>query len=380
MEIPILFVTGMQRSGTTLLEKLLSNHPRLSLLSQPFPLLFVETKRDFLRRFSAAEEPHPLGPLFLEVRYHLAEFGAYLGQWRTEPGALQVLFARMADYSGQYTRFDRAELDPLLDRLTPGDFMATVGQLYRGLSRKPEAAFFGGKETLCEEFLPYLLDRGGRCLMIVRDPRDVLASLDHGRGERYGGRRKPTLFNVRNWRKSIAFALHLESHPGFTWVRYEDLVARPLEVLQEIAGVLGLEPFAEDAFAQGIRDQEGLLWTGNSSHRPLDGITAQEVGTHCNLLPAAVVRYIEAACYPELSLLGYPVSIGREQVQKTLEAFEEPHKIMREEMRSYTDRVIRASEELRRYEALFKPPDSEAHLLFLFEEVQQVLAEAVAEP
>jgi Sulfotransferase family len=43
-----LFVTGMQRSGTTLLEKLLHAHPELSVLSQPFPLLFVEVKRAFL--------------------------------------------------------------------------------------------------------------------------------------------------------------------------------------------------------------------------------------------------------------------------------------------------------------------------------------------
>ena len=46
-----LFVTGMERSGTTLLDRLLASQRHLSMLSQPFPLLFVETKRAFLPCF-----------------------------------------------------------------------------------------------------------------------------------------------------------------------------------------------------------------------------------------------------------------------------------------------------------------------------------------
>jgi hypothetical protein len=94
-----------------------------------------------------------------------------------------------------------------------------------------DAAYVGGKETLWEEMLPFLLERGAAGVIILRDPRDVLASLNHGRGAEYGGRLKPTLFNIRNWRKSAAFALHLERHPRFLWLRYEDLVTRPREVL-----------------------------------------------------------------------------------------------------------------------------------------------------
>jgi hypothetical protein len=45
-----LFITGMGRSGTTLLEKLVALHPEASVLSQPLPLLYIAVKREFLRR------------------------------------------------------------------------------------------------------------------------------------------------------------------------------------------------------------------------------------------------------------------------------------------------------------------------------------------
>ena len=209
------FVTGMQRSGTTLLEKLLSNHPQVSILSQPFPFLLLECKRSFLRRFGLENARFPLGNLFLEDAYSTEDFSAHLVEHTVGRRVLRELFAAMADFSGQYTRFDNSEVEAVLDRLIPGDLMTTLAQLYREFAHKTGAERFGGKETICEEFLPYLLARDCKCLVIVRDPRDILASLNCGRGPQYAGSLKPTLFNLRNWRKSVAFVLHLQRDPGF---------------------------------------------------------------------------------------------------------------------------------------------------------------------
>ncbi|HYG65834.1 MAG TPA: sulfotransferase, partial [Thermoanaerobaculia bacterium] len=224
-----LFLTGMQRSGTTLLDKLLAGHPRLSVLSQPFPLLFVEAKRSFLRTLGERDASYPLGDLFLETRYRPRDLAAHLAAQRLDGTALAPLFAVMESFSGQYTRFAPARTAEVLAGLEPGDLAAVAAQIYRALAHRPGAILTGGKETTCEELLPYLLDRGYRCLLVLRDPRDVLASLAHGEGRRHGGRLKPTLFNLRQWRKSVAFALHLEDHPGCLWLRYEDLAARPAE-------------------------------------------------------------------------------------------------------------------------------------------------------
>ena len=76
-----------------------------------------------------------------------------------------------------------AHLEDAIRTLEPGDFAATLEQLYRRLGQPKRARWFGGKETLCEEFVPYLLERGAFCAIILRDPRDTLASMNHGRAE-----------------------------------------------------------------------------------------------------------------------------------------------------------------------------------------------------
>jgi hypothetical protein len=366
----------MQRSGTTLLEKLLACHPQISLLSQPFPFLFLEAKRELFRRRGDEIPTYPLGPLFLESRYPSEDLAAHLESWQIEAAALKAVFASMGGFSGQYTRFDPAELEAVLGRLVPGELATVAAYLYRALSRK-SAALFGGKETLCEEFLPYLLDRGYSGLVIVRDPRDVLASLNHGRGREHAGRIKPTLFNLRNWRKSVAFVLRLQSRPRFAWVRYEDLASRPLQWLNRIAPVLAVEPFAEDLLDCGLRDQDGRPWKGNSSHGDQGGISSESVGLYKTILSPAVVRLIEAACYPELRYLGYPVSLEWEEVPEVLRSWDEPYALEREDLTEYTDAATLASQEIRRVEMLARPASEAERPYFLFSDVHDALRRAV---
>jgi Sulfotransferase family len=376
--VSCLFVTGMQRSGTTLIEKLLGSHPRVSILSQPFPLVFIEAKRDFLRRTGAGDPAYPLGHLFREGRYRSADLASFLVGYRSDPAVLGALFDAMARYSGQYTRPDPAALAAALDALRPGDFFDTVGQLYRGLGAKPGAAVFGGKETICEEFLPYLLDRGAGCVLILRDPRDVLASMNHGRGPDFAGDLKPTLFNVRNWRKSVAFAIHLAGHRRLTWMRYEDLVARPLDCANRVASALGIDAFPEALLAGAIRDAAGA-WGGNSSHGHHEGISAASVGAYRTLLAPEVVAYVEAACYPELRWLGYPCAVTWEEVPGVLRAFREPYDIPREGLAGYSEDPAHVAAELRRTELLGAPASETTRPYFLFDDVHEALRRAVRE-
>ena len=43
-----IFITGLYRSGTTLLEKLIHNHPKCFVASQPSPELYFKIKEQFL--------------------------------------------------------------------------------------------------------------------------------------------------------------------------------------------------------------------------------------------------------------------------------------------------------------------------------------------
>lgn len=368
---PTLFVTGMQRSGTTLLDKLLAGHPEVSLLSQPFPFLFLHAKRQLLRQLGGPEDPYPLGSLFRETRYRPEDLVPFLARLRLDRATLRELFEAMQGWSGQGERFDPGQVAAALDRLAPGDFHATVAQLYRALAHRPAARWCGGKEILCEEFLPYLLDRGCRCLLILRDPRDVVASLNSGRGEDFGGRRKPTLFNLRNWRKSVAFGLALAGRPGFLALRYEDLVAAPLAELDRIAALLGISPFDESWFAAGLRDQAGQPWSGNSSHLAFQGIGRDSVGAYARLLPPDVIAFVEAACQPEMRRLGYAVGLPAEEAPAVLCGFVDPYAGERPELAA-CDSAASREDEVRRLRLLAEPA-GDLRPWFLFDAAYEAL-------
>ena len=67
-------VTGAYRSGTTLVEKTLHRHSRVSVLSQPLPLLYVDVMNAFLAGIHRSGNPYPLGPRFLDRRYEDEQF------------------------------------------------------------------------------------------------------------------------------------------------------------------------------------------------------------------------------------------------------------------------------------------------------------------
>ena len=328
-----IFVTGMLRSGTTLLEKLLAQQDGISMLSQPFPLLFVDAKRSFLRGLGHGDDPYPLGHLFNERRYTADDLKRYLSTWRASREELAALFARMAEYSGQLTRFDDAQLDAALGSVAGVcDFPDVVSGLLHRLAARPHARWFGSKEVACEELVPLFLERGFRCLIILRDPRDVVTSLNHGTGRDMGGEIRPTLFNIRAWRKSVAIALQCETHPRFHCCRYEELVADPESTMRELASKLDIDITTLE-FDQ-LHDTSGSEWRGNSSHHAHHGVSASSVGTFRELLPPSVSRFIEAACLPELQRLGYETTLTRADAVRALHEFREPYTITRLGMNS----------------------------------------------
>lgn len=354
-----IFVTGMQRSGTTLLEKLLGAQKSISMLSQPFPWLFTEAKGVFLDD----DERYPLGHLFLESRYDHESFAMFLRSWRTTPDELERLFTRMETFSGQYTRFDAAQRREAFSKISAtDDFAQVMSSLDRWLAPKA-ADWFGSKETLCEEYVPPLLDRGFRCAIILRDPRDVVASLNHGQGKKFGGEVKPILFNIRNWRKSVAVALAMEGHPRFHCCRYEDLVSNPaaeLERLAERFGLTGVE------MSHDIRDEAGDVWRGNSSYGEHDGVGITSVARYREVLrPTEVAEFIEATCVAELRRLGYPTSITRTEAIEVIERFREPDTSIRGGLERDVISLQNTRLEVQRLERVTQPPDHESRRWFV---------------
>jgi hypothetical protein len=172
------------------------------------------------------------------------------------------------------------------------------------------------------------------------------------------------LFNVRNWRKSVAHVVALSGRPGFAWLRYEDLVREPRARLEALCRALGLELNQGFPDGQRPRDAVGDAWVGNSSYGAQSGVDESSVGAFAGVLSPEVIRYVEAACWPELRLLGYPVRLTRHEVAASIGDFADPYPLERPELARYLE-PSRTVEELRRFALLDDPETAETRPWFL---------------
>lgn len=317
-----LLITGCYRSGTTLVEKVLNQHPGLAVASQPFPVLYALLKERFLAERNLTRR-YPLDHLFLESGFTRADFYAFLDRYRVESEDLYELFDRLEKYQGLWT----PEIRSARGELRGGTFWDLYDQLQRFLERlfpRPGVVYRGTKEVLIEEYAPYFARHKIPVVCVMRDPRGMIASLNFCERGNFAGANRPVLFSLRAWRKSVAIATELAS-TGTGWVvRYEDIAVRPTAVLQPLCEWLQVEPVPEDVLSGTLIDQYGRTWHGNSSFSAKEGIQRDSIASWEAKLPRAVVEYIETICMPEMRLLGYGPSIRREFDPEVIRSYRDP--------------------------------------------------------
>ena len=293
MSLRHLLVTGPTRSGTTLVARLLDTHPDVSVAAQPFPSVYVETAADFRAARGLPRPAFPLGDLFLEERYRPEELDRFLATYAPGEDRLAEIWRVMQRYSGRQT------VVPLpADAPGASSFADLLARLHDAAAARG-VAVAGAKEVIVEEFLPYLIGCGFGGLLVIRDPRDVVASTLAPGGGRWVGRPRPLLFILRNWRRAVMVAAALDGTPGFAVIRFEDLVADTADTLARLAEFLEVAPFPADAGAAALGD-----WRGNSSFGEVGGISPGAVGRHRVALDDTAVRYVETVCGPEMDWLG----------------------------------------------------------------------------
>lgn len=341
-----IFVTGMLRSGTTLIQTLLTNHPALFVAYQPFHQLYVDGRRQFLEEHGL-QRALPLGDGMDSDPEERSAFAAWLQTRRFVGGEGARLAANAAGGKG-------GGASELAGRLPAGEgtFFEIRERLHRFLAAqfgRQHAALIGAKEVLCEEYLPALVACGIPSLIIMRDPRAVIASANNGRYLGMVGDRYPLLMLIRLWRKSCAYWLEYRNHPLVCTIRYEDLVQRPDAVLQEVAGWLGIAPFAEGMLRRPLLDHAGKVWKGNSSFGDKTGVDGSSRERWRDLLTQDEVRFIEACTRRELAALGYrPCSLPERDAIRDFE--EEVGNVRPSYLELYSLDRVRREQELRRWD------------------------------
>jgi hypothetical protein len=296
----------MGRSGTTLLEKLLGLHCEIDILSQPFPLVFIEAKKRFLRQ-KGQDDYFILNADLIGRDYQQAEFDEFLSKLEFSGRDLSGLFERMKNYSGQTTRPDRVPNESGPQPYT--GFFNILENAFDYFSTDSDR-YIGLKEIMCEEFIPYMLGQGYRCIVIVRDPRDMLASANYPSAEKFLGEKKPTLFLLRTWRKSIEYCRMFEENESFFHLRYEDLVREPQNQLAGLANFLGISVLKPESVGREIKDRSGNAWMANTSRSAsYSGVSGSSLESYKKVLSSSEMEYTESICLHEMKWLGYPLKV-----------------------------------------------------------------------
>ncbi len=292
----------MSRSGTTLLDKLLSCHPDVHILSQPFPYLFIDALKKFLQA-QGIDKYYVMNDEIKSCLYQPERFEQYLTHYRVTAAEIRDRFAAMQNYSGQYTKPSRCLVN---SNRKISSFYQLYEEALSLFDMDNRLQYVGSKETVCEAFIPYFCRRGVKTILIVRDPRDVLASMNYAMGSKYAGTKKPALFVLRTWRKSFEYLYRLKEEGDFLFICYEDLVRATDITLKKITEFLGITPFELRRFEHDIIDQNGEKWQANSSfYEQRSGISSDSINIYQTHLTRQEIEYVDVICGKEMLWLGY---------------------------------------------------------------------------
>jgi hypothetical protein len=322
-----IFITGIQRSGTTLVEKVLCNHAKVFISSQPMPFVYYHLKRVFLESLGVKAH-YPLSTMFDEPLYDPEAFIDFLKKYHLNPQERDELFTRMSGYGGNYSPELIEQMPKLTSAMLWDLYNEIVHIALRLYAPRKNVHLLGSKEVICEEYIPFFIRSNARAILILRDPRDVLLSTNSGDQM---GKIRPTLHYMRTWRKSVAFALLYRLNPYVLVIKYEDMVRNPAQYLSKLAAFFEIESFPDEILEKGLVDQKGNLWQGNSNFAVYRSISDRSVGLYRKKLSPEAIRYVETVCFPEMIELGYQCDMIRSvtELDQAIQELREPFTITR---------------------------------------------------
>jgi hypothetical protein len=300
----MIFVTGMFRSGTTFVARLLNQSDEISFASDPF----FAVLKDF-RNTLSNESAHKVDPHAPLEDYYFDESKFHFFKTIQNTSLNDVKIPNLA-YLKEFTRASSFPYSELLSKQIHkiiannyGDFLRQGEQILREVYGNKRLS--GMKEVWANEFAPHIINvfqNTSKVIHIIRDPRAILVSNFYSDG------RYPILFLARQWRKLVTLAyLYTKSNQNNMIIKYEDLILNPKETIQGICNFVGINFDEKLLSTEEITDGGNKKWTQNSTFQEnaSTGFNQSSVNRWKDKIKNSDRMAIEFLCYPEMKLLGY---------------------------------------------------------------------------
>jgi len=268
---PPVFIVGSPRSGTTFLRHVLDRHPSLSVCGET--RFFAEV---YKRRWLFGDLANP------ENRRRLVEQYLSTARMRRLGLDLHEMKEKLLREATSY----RALFTAILEYYAESHGKQRLGE------KTPHHAFHA--ETLCQWY------PGAAIIHMVRDPRDVVASL-----QRMPWAPDSVVSNASMWLLFDRAARRLESYAGYLLVRYETLVTQPEQELTRICAHVG-----EDYSPGMLLATEPAPGSGSVRRLAAGPLTRERLNKWQEQLTAEEVSLVEWIDGRDMQRYGYHRSAG----------------------------------------------------------------------
>ena len=229
--LPLVFVFGLYRSGTTLVSRLLNGDTRFASASDPIRPFF-NAYTNFLRSqigedtclFEPTNEGFKDNPEYYSTLLS-SRFEEPIDYFTTDQVINQII-SQTRSYSPVFSEFIQSNVSSFSPHSWNDILHYLIDSLSFCYAESNESALAVKEVWTLEAAYPLIQTFKDRVKIVVvlRDPADIFASSKAKAGN------YPLLYLVRHWRKNIAIAQHLKSlYPSQVYLlKYEDLCNDPL--------------------------------------------------------------------------------------------------------------------------------------------------------
>lgn len=321
-----LFISGMFRSGTTLMARMINSHPNICLASDPYAPIFKCYRNEIASNISniKLDLNAPLHDYFND-KNQMKVFNEIQEKTFDTP-----LFVHNIEEIKNLISIHTEPYSPLiipylnkLSGLTYKELIDSGIKIIKKAYGKGNDHWIGFKEVWTNEFSTHFLKsfKFSKVILINRDPRAVVASNFSTKTKRY-----PFLFLCRQWRKLSDLSFKFKSlYPNNILVlKFEDIVSNPFNTSKEICTFLDIPYYDSLSNIKEFKDGSNNNWTQNSSYNISERkFNQKSLEKWKEILNPNQIKYIETLCKHNMYSLGYEpyFSMNNEEMINSINSF-----------------------------------------------------------